>query len=215
MEVFLHYFNFFQETNIMWTFHYFMISPKCYEKGNTYIANTKKGDALFTFYTSALDCIAYTEPSRYPWNNRYYEVEALQSLSGDNTEHFSNKITIKHVFKDVEGFTQFVKEDECMECIQNLSFVDVFKNFPPHLRTEKVCWMAVKQNPFNLEYVPELLKDEAICQLAFQGNPNTIKYAPNFFRTRDRCAQSVFGPSLIEDQNGDDIFREEGRPQET
>jgi hypothetical protein len=57
--------------------------------------------------------------------------------------------------------------------------------FPNHLKTHKVCALAVELDGCELDFVPEKLVDMDMCWDAVRSDPKCLKCVPNQFRTED------------------------------
>ena len=67
----------------------------------------------------------------------------------------------------------------------------VLEYVPKDLRTEEVCLIAVKQNPYALEFVPEEFKTEELCELAVNDGHWALEFVPKEFKTKELCEIAV------------------------
>ena len=84
-------------------------------------------------------------------------------------------------------------EDLCLEALKTTDlFPGVLEHVPEHLKTEKMCWVAINQNISELQYVPkELITEDMIAKLIKMEDSSLLHYLPEEFITLQMCEIAV------------------------
>ena len=84
-------------------------------------------------------------------------------------------------------------EDLCLEALKTTDlFPGVLEHVPEHLKTEKMCWVAINQNISELQYVPkELITEDMIAKLIKMEDSSLLHYLPEEFITLQMCEMAV------------------------
>ena len=84
-------------------------------------------------------------------------------------------------------------EDLCLEALKTTDlFPGVLEHVPEHLKTEKMCWVAINQNISELQYVPkELITSYMIAKLIKMEDSSLLHYLPEEFITLQMCEMAV------------------------
>ena len=76
--------------------------------------------------------------------------------------------------------------DEVKEDGFNLRFV------PEELKTKEMCELAVKDEALTLQYVPEELRTYKLCYVAIKNDGTTLEFVPEELRTFEICNKAIF-----------------------
>ena len=76
--------------------------------------------------------------------------------------------------------------DEVKEDGFNLRFV------PEELKLKEMCELAVKDEALTLQYVPEELRTYKLCYVAIKNDGTTLEFVPEELRTFEICNKAIF-----------------------
>jgi hypothetical protein len=87
------------------------------------------------------------------------------------------------------GYVPFERRNEqmCQLIFANGGYCSL-KEIPEAFRTQERCHLAVTRNPANLAYVPLPLRDEALCRLALEQDPFVFDCVPQQLQTEQLAA---------------------------
>lgn len=86
--------------------------------------------------------------------------------------------------------------DEVKEDGFNLRFV------PEELKTKEMCELAVKDEALTLQYVPEELRTYKLCYVAIKNDGTTLEFVPEELRSYEICNKAIF--TILHDEWDDD-----------
>jgi hypothetical protein len=68
---------------------------------------------------------------------------------------------------------------------------ELLEHVPLEHRDKLMCIKAIRQNPFNLKYVPEELKCRTICEIAVGEHGEVLEYVPEVYKDKEMCYISL------------------------
>ena len=96
----------------------------------------------------------------YPKEKQFYRLATLVV--------FNNPFLISHVREDL------IDERLCLKAV--MAYLPVIEHIPDHFKTEEFFIQVVKENPWNIFYVPSEKQGEPVCWTALKKEPAVIKY---------------------------------------
>ena len=60
-----------------------------------------------------------------------------------------------------------------------------------------MCEKAVKDDPYDLELLPDHLKTQEMCERAVEKTPWCLEYVPDQFKTQEMCDKAVKDDSFF------------------